>query len=174
MKATDVGAVSTYALTRDEKLSDAATQALQAAGNEPTQQAILSDGTVTAEEHRLALESTALCIRSAGFDARVEGSNHPGIGIYGAVSKEVVRQCQVNHLDAVSFAWADQNRPTATDMAALYAETTTCFLARGGALSGDAVTRDKVIAILSNGTDDQRTALGACLESNRDRYGVPF
>ena len=101
-------------------------------------------------------------------------ATHPGIGIFGPVSRDVVRDCQVRHLDAVSFAWADQIRPTAEELDAIHVTTTTCFLGRGGQLDVDVLTWVEIQAILSEGSGEQRTALGACLESNREQFGVPY
>lgn len=141
------------------------------------QREMLSDGVITDTERETAARNAANCMREAGLEAEPGPGVNPGIGIHGTLGEReeaIVKACAARHLDAVALAWAGQHRPDSATRRAVAEETTACFVANGGHQGGGVLGREEVHRILLQGSEEEATALGNCLQTNMERYGFAF
>lgn len=132
----------------------------------------MKDGLVTAAEREQAQNAAVRCMREVRLDARSDGTGIGVVGDIGPEGKTVIQRCNAEHHDRVALAWADQNRPTADQRAAVMVETTACYRAAGRVpKDGRNLTHQEIAEILTLGTDEQAAALGHCLTANQERFG---
>lgn len=132
----------------------------------------MKDGLVTAGEREMAQDAAVRCMREAGLDALPDGRGIGVVGDIGENGKAVIERCNAEHYDRVALAWADQNRPSAEQRAAVMAETTACYRAAGGEpRDGKRLTHQEIADTLTFGTDAQAVAMGHCLTANQERFG---
>lgn len=141
------------------------------------QQQALADGEVTDDEYAGAIANAVACMRTVGLDARAASGAAGGIETFGYATEDQLsagRACVTAHAERVSYTWALQNSPDASERAAALADLEACYPAAGGTVDGAVLEREEVIDTLTYGDDLAATELGHCLQANMDRYGFGF
>lgn len=153
-----------------------------AAASDGAVKSALADQQVTSEEFAVALQATATCMESAGFDAEIDpgAGMRPGtVRLVAATDEEwrrgmpIHKACMAEHLDAVAIAWGYhlyQQRPAESLLDAARAD---CMRANGAnvGLTFTAIqVRD--LQVSGDDPDDLLGAYGACLRPLQEQYGA--
>ena len=103
------------------------------------QEAALADGVLTREEYEAALDRVAACLEASGLKVIRQPGVGPG-GVDGIVTespasagdpRDVVLGCHERHQGKLSMVWAEQNRPTADELAAHASAVDSCMVSKG-------------------------------------------
>ncbi len=136
----------------------------------PTPDEILSDGVVTEDEYRAALDHVGDCVESQGgeFEYSFDRDQTVAMAVTGAGGDvdELVDDCVARHVGDVELVWADQNAPPPEKEALFYNEVVSCVEQELGVEFGDVEPGDV------GGADTSVT--DAAIEADPVLYGRCF
>ncbi|MEL6982688.1 MAG: hypothetical protein AAFO29_09725 [Actinomycetota bacterium] len=137
---------------------------------EPTPERILSDGVVTEDEYRDALDRVVDCVADQGGEFEYSFAERDRAVTMAATGDGdldvIIDECLARHVGEVEFVWADQHGPSPEDEAQFYNEVVSCVEDELGVEFGEVQPR------AGGGVDTSVT--NAAIDADPDLYDRCF